>query len=155
MNGANLELINKFVEFFDEIPNTKRLIKYTCAHALFWRFSVWESCPPSLQIKVFERSLKLLTNEINKNEFKESGNIVVMLHYMASNLQDVKRNSKQLSLSMIEDFLILKNFLGITHGEHEESNELPRFRKLLLEEIGKVPIFNFEGFEMKIIQNRQ
>jgi len=65
-----------------------------------------------------------LTNEINRNEFKENGNIVVMLHYMASNLQDIKRNSKQLSLR-------------ITHGEHEEMNELPRFRKMLLEEIGK------------------
>ncbi len=50
MNGANLELATKLVEFFDEIPNTKRLIKYKCAHALFWRFSVWEACPPSLQV---------------------------------------------------------------------------------------------------------
>jgi len=47
-NGGAVQIAEKLIELLEGVP--QEVVKYKSAHALFWRFTTWESCSPSAQV---------------------------------------------------------------------------------------------------------
>lgn len=52
-------------------------------------------------MEIYQKSLQLLTPDVNKGYFKKNGNIIIMLDYIYTKLHTIKRDPRILLLSIL------------------------------------------------------